>query len=1199
MRAVKEWRRDAERDDPASADEVFAPGKRTLTDRLWGQPERNPSRGVAPGKQTLTSRLAGARTAAPVTQRRAAPNGGGAATEEPAAVHAQAAAGVSGPGAELPFRELIERAFGFEHDLSGIRAHVGGAAAAAAEAIGATAYATGNDIAFASAPDLHTAAHEAAHVVQQRAGVHLYGGVGQDGDAYEQHADAVADRVVAGQSAADLLAGGSARGTGTAVQRRRERRAGDAPTSAGPDGDLMKAVGRVETAATALQLALHRSGPIDAPTAAFEIALDGLAAAVHRQQTPSRAQATAVRRVLARADEVIRAVGARHHSAHPTLDRIAVALRAHVDRVTKAAAEPGRQVNAARLRVHAEYSVEQLAGAVAALKNAGAGQTPALAEARRQAGAWADALRETDSPAALATAKGAGRAIEQQFEVVRLVAPRVAEITAAPRSYSTGSALTALEAALGASSQPAARLGAARAGAEVAYQQWKLDQAKRALDATADSEASLGALGRRPTGASKSLGQRWQDLEAEANRGQLDQAELEALTVEAEELAVYRNAQVVIAQCQQLEQILGSLDGDEDVRIELRGAAAFTQSLLDKFGKRRRDDVSHRRAAIAALHSDLGEWVSGHYFMDLLGGLDDDGRAQEGRAVAKIRSAQTKKTITAIVKTIVITLASMGIAVAAAGLARAAYLRWGSAINTVATADRVALAAGVVAEVVANTAAQKLVMNDPRSVVTLGLINAAMPLVASVVARSISRVSGIATAEVRFFEHFHVTTAHITVDAVAGAMVDHAISRARGEPAATPETAADWLIAGASIGFARGLAANAKAIRALAAIHNTAFDVAYKKLGPLLPDADALVAKINTAAGPDELAAIQAMYERLVAEELKVLDAEVAHADQKRAHAARTLVREQDRRSKRVEDAVGAKARDLAADAATAKPSDESPEGASTVRPAGEEAGEPQRAGEQRGEDESSTAAGPRVTPAVEAPPRPAVATAMQRAGMTRAAVERVYEIANEFKVRIAFRPTNAKAAALLAEGAVPKSEKIKANTVNKEDLYLGMPAEHEAKVAHWDGWRLPKDLDVIEARDPALAKRIRDRYASRLKDYNEQAQDMDRLQKKGDIAITDGIVYEGKSGKVYTADYDLYSIDGVDGHIPEGSPLYEEIAAKLRRAPVSIQHGPLVDWPAATPADIARKAALIARHKASQDIVTFGPDDHHHVGGH
>src|SRR5262249_14172656 len=44
-----------------------------------------------------------------------------------------------------------------------------------------------------------------AHVVQQRGGVQLKGGVGAAGDAYERHADAVADQVVRGQSAAMLL----------------------------------------------------------------------------------------------------------------------------------------------------------------------------------------------------------------------------------------------------------------------------------------------------------------------------------------------------------------------------------------------------------------------------------------------------------------------------------------------------------------------------------------------------------------------------------------------------------------------------------------------------------------------------------------------------------------------------------------------------------------------------------------------------------------------------------------------------------------------------------------------------------------------------------------------------------------------------------------------------------------------------------
>jgi hypothetical protein len=131
--------------------------------------------------------------------------------ENPASVHRAAAAGVSGAGSALPYFDRIKAAFGGAHDLSQVRAHVGGEAAAASEHMGAEAYATGDHVAFRDQPDLHTVAHEAAHVVQQRAGVQLTGGVGRPGDAYEQQADAVADAVTRGESAAALL--GSSTGT--------------------------------------------------------------------------------------------------------------------------------------------------------------------------------------------------------------------------------------------------------------------------------------------------------------------------------------------------------------------------------------------------------------------------------------------------------------------------------------------------------------------------------------------------------------------------------------------------------------------------------------------------------------------------------------------------------------------------------------------------------------------------------------------------------------------------------------------------------------------------------------------------------------------------------------------------------------------------------------------------------------------------
>lgn len=129
---------------------------------------------------------------------------GGAASTSSSSAAAIGARGVAGASTALPHGDVIQRSFG-HHDISGIKAHLGGEAAAASQQLGAEAYATGQSVAFAGAPSLHTAAHEAAHVVQQQAGIQLKGGLGEEGDAHEQHADAVADAVVAGRSAEPLL----------------------------------------------------------------------------------------------------------------------------------------------------------------------------------------------------------------------------------------------------------------------------------------------------------------------------------------------------------------------------------------------------------------------------------------------------------------------------------------------------------------------------------------------------------------------------------------------------------------------------------------------------------------------------------------------------------------------------------------------------------------------------------------------------------------------------------------------------------------------------------------------------------------------------------------------------------------------------------------------------------------------------------
>jgi hypothetical protein len=124
-----------------------------------------------------------------------------------AQIHQTAGKGLSGSGGRMPHGDKIQAAFG-SHDVSGVQAHSDAASTAANEQMGSQAYAKGEHVAFKGAPDLHTAAHEAAHVVQQRKGVNLQGGVGKSGDSYERNADAVADAVVQGRSAEGLLAGG-------------------------------------------------------------------------------------------------------------------------------------------------------------------------------------------------------------------------------------------------------------------------------------------------------------------------------------------------------------------------------------------------------------------------------------------------------------------------------------------------------------------------------------------------------------------------------------------------------------------------------------------------------------------------------------------------------------------------------------------------------------------------------------------------------------------------------------------------------------------------------------------------------------------------------------------------------------------------------------------------------------------------------
>jgi hypothetical protein len=97
------------------------------------------------------------------------------------------------------------------HDLSGVRVHTSREADSLNRQLSAKAFTTGKDVFFrAGAYDPHSSggqeliAHELTHVVQQASGAVSGGGrmtVNPPGDAYEQEADTIAERVTASAAA--------------------------------------------------------------------------------------------------------------------------------------------------------------------------------------------------------------------------------------------------------------------------------------------------------------------------------------------------------------------------------------------------------------------------------------------------------------------------------------------------------------------------------------------------------------------------------------------------------------------------------------------------------------------------------------------------------------------------------------------------------------------------------------------------------------------------------------------------------------------------------------------------------------------------------------------------------------------------------------------------------------------------------------
>jgi hypothetical protein len=171
---------------------------RNHDERHRDEPTPSSPGNAAPGKVPATARIA----------RMVMRDGAGTPTADADAAVERAGAS---SGAPLPadVRARFEGSLGA--DLSAVRVHTGSASAEATRAVGARAYALGNDIHFADgqyrptdAFGIHLLAHEVAHTVQQSGGApapQYKLEVSQPGDAAELEADRAAEAMVRGEPA--------------------------------------------------------------------------------------------------------------------------------------------------------------------------------------------------------------------------------------------------------------------------------------------------------------------------------------------------------------------------------------------------------------------------------------------------------------------------------------------------------------------------------------------------------------------------------------------------------------------------------------------------------------------------------------------------------------------------------------------------------------------------------------------------------------------------------------------------------------------------------------------------------------------------------------------------------------------------------------------------------------------------------------
>ncbi|TVO77741.1 hypothetical protein [Sedimenticola selenatireducens] len=169
--------------------------------------------------------------------------------------------------------------------------------------------------------------------------------------------------------------------------------------------------------------------------------------------------------------------------------------------------------------------------------------------------------------------------------------------------------------------------------------------------------------------------------------------------------------------------------------------------------------------------------------------------------------------------------------------------------------------------------------------------------------------------------------------------------------------------------------------------------------------------------------------------------------------------------------------------------------------------------------------------------------------GYTGAQIDDMAKFAKQENVIVGARSTNVDSMRHIRDGnAVPKPITIKSKTVSELDTYLGMKTDDKGLV----GYFKPKEpLDLTNVPDHLKAA-VSERHQTRLKEYSDNWDDIQKAIKEGTMAEKDGKLHavlkkaDGTTElKPYAGDIDgVYFADGTTGELIPPGERYDRLKA-------------------------------------------------------